>query len=107
MVGILDKFEVTKSNCKLCMLMACKNHEALYTRLVLERLKSSKPDFDRLGNDILEIQRLTRSGDKGPRNDKEVNLSSVDGNGTFSGKCFNWGKHVDSEPKNARDEKGT
>ena len=38
-VGLLNKFEVTKSNCELCMLMACKNHEALYTRLILDELK--------------------------------------------------------------------
>ncbi len=26
-VGIWDKYKVTKSNHKLCILMACKNHE--------------------------------------------------------------------------------
>ena len=106
MVGILDKFEVTKSNCKLCMLMACKNHEALYTRLVLERLKSSKPDFDRLGNDILEIQRLTRSTNKGCGNEKVVNLPSVDGHGTFSGNASIVEKLVGTGPKSAGKAKG-
>ena len=62
----MDKFKVTKSNRKLCMLMACKNHEALYVRLISDELKSSEPDFDRLCNDVSEIQRLTRSGDNVP-----------------------------------------
>ena len=47
-VGILDKFEVTKSDRKHCMLIACKNHETLYARLILHELKLSKPDFNRL-----------------------------------------------------------
>ena len=35
-VGVMDKFEVTKWNCKLCILMACKNPEASYAQLILE-----------------------------------------------------------------------
>ena len=35
---------------------------------------------------------LTRSGNKGRTGDKEVHLSSVDGEGTFKGKCRNCGK---------------
>ena len=60
--------------------------------VILDKLKSSKPDFNSLCYNISGIQRLTRSGNKGCGNVKEVGLSSVDGNGTFSGKCFNCGK---------------
>ncbi len=106
MVSILDKFEVTKFDCKLCMLIACKNHEASYTRLILDELNSSKPNFDRLCNDVSQIQRLARSGNTGHGDNKEVNLSSVDGNGTFSGKCFNCGKACGYWAKECRKCKG-
>ena len=106
MVGILDKFEVTKSDCNLCMLMAQKNNEASYARLVLDEFKLSKPDFNSLCNNVSEIQRLTRSGNKGCGNDKEVSLSSVDGNGTFSRKCFNCGKTCGYRAKECKKCKG-
>ncbi len=56
MVGVLDKYEVTKTDQELCMLMACKNHDTSYARLVLDELKSSSPNFDRLCSSISEIQ---------------------------------------------------
>ncbi len=105
-VSILYKFEVTKFNRELCMLIACKNHEALYARLILGELRLSKPDFDRLCNHVLEIQRLTKSGNKGCRNNKEVILSPVDGTGAFSGKCYNCGKACGYQAKECRKPKG-
>ena len=65
-----------------------KNQDALYVRLILDELKLN-PNFDKLCNDASEIQRLARSKNKGHMNEKEVNLSSVDGEGTFRGTCFN------------------
>ena len=61
-VIVMDKYEVTKTDHKLCMLMAWKNIDASYARLILAKLKSSSPDFDRLCNEISETQRLTQSG---------------------------------------------
>ena len=95
-----------KSKHKLCMLMACNNHESLYARLILDELKSSKPDFDRLCNEVSEIQRLTKSGNKGHGHDEKVNLSSVDGNGTLNSKCFNCGKACGYWAKECRKHKG-
>ena len=60
--------------------------------LILDELKSNSTDFDRLRNDVYEIKRLTQSGNHGLGGKKEVNLSSVEGNGTFCGKCKNCGK---------------
>lgn len=37
-VGVVDKFEVTKSDCKLCMLMVHNNQEASYTWLTVLNL---------------------------------------------------------------------
>ena len=91
-VGVLDKYEVTKTDHELIMLMAQKNHDTSYTRLILDELKSTSPHFDELCNSVSEIQRLTRSGNRGRTGDKEVHLSSVDGEGTFKGKCRNCGK---------------
>ena len=48
MAGVMDKSEVTKTDCKLCMLMAHKNNDTPYARLILYKLKSSSLDFDRL-----------------------------------------------------------
>ena len=61
-VGVLDKYEVTKTDHELCMLMARKNHDTSYARLILDKLKSRSPDFDGLCNSILEIQRVKESG---------------------------------------------
>ena len=105
-VGRLDNYKVAKSNRNLCMLMAQRNNEASYAGLILDELKSSKPDFNSLCNNLSEIQRLNRSGNKGRRNDKEVSLSSVDGNGTFSGKCFNCGKTCGYRAKECKKCKG-
>ena len=55
--------------------MAHKNQEALYVRVILDKLKLNNPDFDKLCNDVLEIQRLTKSRNKGHRHIKEVILS--------------------------------
>ena len=97
---------MTKSNHHLCMLMALKNNEASYARLILDELKSSEPDFDSLCNNVSAMQRPTRSGNKDPGNKKEVSLSSVDGNGTFSGKCFNCGKACGYQAKECKKCKG-
>jgi hypothetical protein len=91
-VGVMDKYEVTKTDHELCMLMAQKNNDASYARLILDELKSDSPNFDRLCNDISEIQRLMRSESTGYSNNKEVHLSSVGGKGLFKGKCRNCGK---------------
>ena len=36
-----------------------KNQDVSYARLILDELKSSSPDLDRLCNDVSEIQQLT------------------------------------------------
>ena len=61
MVGVMDKYEVVKTDRDLCMLIAGKNQDASSARLILDNLKSNSPDFDELCNDVSEIQRLTRS----------------------------------------------
>jgi hypothetical protein len=55
-VGILDKYEVTKTDHELCMLMACKNNATSYARLILDELKSNSPNFDDLCNSVSKIQ---------------------------------------------------
>ena len=55
----MDKYEVAKTDQELCMLMAWENQEVPYARLILNELKSNRPDFNRLCNDVSEIQRLT------------------------------------------------
>jgi hypothetical protein len=35
-VGVLDKYKVTKTDHELIMLMACKNHDTSYARLILD-----------------------------------------------------------------------
>jgi hypothetical protein len=52
MVSVMDKYEVSKTNHKLCMLMACKNKDATGVRLILDEFKSNSPDFDRLCNNV-------------------------------------------------------
>jgi hypothetical protein len=64
-VRVLDKFKVTKTDQELCMLMAWKNHDTSYARLILDKLKSSSPDFDGLCNSISEIRRLKKVGVRG------------------------------------------
>jgi hypothetical protein len=58
-VRVMDKYEVTNTDHKLCMLMACKNQEAVCVWLILEELKSHSPDFDKPCYDVSEIQPLT------------------------------------------------
>jgi len=70
-VSVMDKYEVGKTDRELCMLMAKKNQDASYARLILDELKLSSPDFDKLCNDASEIQRLARSGNKGHGHEKE------------------------------------
>ena len=66
--------------------------------MILDELKSSSPNFNGLCNSISEIQQLTKSGNKGRANEKEVHLSSVKGDGKFKGKCRNVAKYVDIRP---------
>ena len=74
--------------------------------LILEELKLNNPDFDKLCNNISEIQRLTKNGKKGHRHNKEINLSLVDGDGAFSRKCFNCKKACGYQAKEYRKHKG-
>jgi hypothetical protein len=92
MVRVLDKYKVTKTDQELCMLMPRKNHDTSYARLILDKLKSSSPNFDGLCNSILEIKRLTKSRSKGSTSEKEVHLAPVEYIGVFKGKCRNCGK---------------
>ena len=80
--------------------------QQLYARLILDELKSSSPDFDGLCNSISEIQRLTKSGNKGRANEKEVHLSSIKGNGSFKGKCRNCGKVCSYKAVDCKKRKG-
>ena len=48
MVGAMDKYEVMKTDRKLYMLMVWKNNDMPYAQLILNKLKTSSPDFDRL-----------------------------------------------------------
>ena len=66
----------------------------------------NNPDFDKLCNDVSKMQRLTKSGNKCCKNDKEVNLSSVDGNGIFCKICFNCGKASGYHAMGCRKRKG-
>ena len=61
-VGVLDKYDVTKTDHKLCMLMVGKSHNMSYVQLILDELKSTSPTFDNLCNGISEIQQLMKSG---------------------------------------------
>ena len=47
-VGVLDKYKVMKTDHELWMLMVQKNHDTSYARLILDKLKSDSPDFDKL-----------------------------------------------------------
>lgn len=42
-VSVLDKYEVTKMDHKLCMLVVHKNHDMSYAQLILDKLKSTSP----------------------------------------------------------------
>jgi hypothetical protein len=55
-VGVLDKYEVTKTDHKHCMLMARKNHDTSSTRLILDKLKSDSPYFDELKGQVSHIK---------------------------------------------------
>jgi hypothetical protein len=105
-VGVLDKCEVTKTDHELIMLMAQKNDDTSYTQLILDELKSTSPNFDELCNSVSKIQRLTRSRNRGHTCGKEVHLSSVDGEGTFKGKCRNCGKVCGFKAKECKKCKG-
>jgi hypothetical protein len=105
MVGVLDKYKVTKTDHKLIMFMARKNHDTSYAQLIVDKLKSDSPDFDELCNSVSEIQRLTRSGNRGCTGDNEVHLSSVDDKGTFKGKCMNCSKVCGFKAKECKTHK--
>jgi predicted transport protein len=77
-IKVMDKYVVMKTDRNLFMLMVQKNQEALYARLIMDECKSSSLDFVRLYNDMSEIQRLTRIGNKWHIHEKEVHLSSGD-----------------------------
>ena len=75
--------------------------------MILDELISNSPNLDKLCNDVSEIQRLTRSGNKGRGHEKEVNLSSVDGEGTFFvGNALIAEKSVGTGPKSAEVQRG-
>ena len=72
--------------------------------MILDELKSGSPNFDRLCNELSEIQRLTRSGNKGYVHEKEVHLSTVEGE--FQGKCRNCSKVCGYQAKECKRCKG-
>ncbi len=102
----MDKYDVTKNRSRIMHDNGLKNNNASYARLILDKLKSSSPDFDRLCNDISEIQRLTKSGGKSRHGDNEVHLSSVDDEGSLKGKCGNCGKVCEYKSKECKKRKG-
>jgi MinD superfamily P-loop ATPase len=53
-----------------------------------------------------EIQRLTQSRNKGYRHEKEVHLSSVEGDGRFCEKCRNCGKVCEYQAKECKKHEG-
>ena len=55
-IRVMDKYKVTKTDCDMCMLLARKNQDTMYAWLILEELKLSSPDFDRLCNEVSKIQ---------------------------------------------------
>ena len=72
----------------------------------MDELKSNSTNFDELCNSASEIQQLTRSGNKGHTGDKKVHISSIDGEGTFKGKCRNCGKVCGFKAKECKKHKG-
>jgi hypothetical protein len=58
---VMDKYKVSKTDQELCMLMACTNQDTSYVQLILDRLKSNSPNFDRMHNNLSEIQTLTQT----------------------------------------------
>ena len=53
-----------------------------------------------------QIQRLMKSGSKSRHGDKEVHLSSIEGEGSFKGKCGNCGKVCGFKSKECKKCKG-
>jgi len=64
-VGVIDKYKVTKSDQELCMLMASKNQDTQYARWILDKLKLNSPNFDRLCNNVSEIRDSSKARIKG------------------------------------------
>jgi hypothetical protein len=87
-------------------MLARKNHDTSYARLILDELKSSSTNFDGLCNSISEIQRLTKSRSKRSTGEKEVHLASVEGDGMFKGKCRDCGKVCGYKAVDCKKRKG-
>jgi hypothetical protein len=61
MSGIVNDFEVTKTNHKLCLFIECKNHKDSNEREILEGHKWCNPHFDRHSKIVHEIRKLNWS----------------------------------------------
>ena len=105
-VGVIDKYEVTKTNCQLCMLMVQKNNDVPYARLILDKLKSSSPDFDRLCNDVLEIQRLAKSGSNHVTGTMNCIFLPLKVKDCSKENVVTAARYVDSNQKSVRNTKG-
>ncbi len=105
-VGVMDRYKVMKTNCKLCMLMAWKNNDVPYARLILDELKSSSPDFDRLCNDISEIRSLTKSGVNHITRTRKCIFLPLKGKDRSKENAGTVARYVDSNQKSVRNAKG-
>lgn len=55
-VRVMDKYDVTKTEYKLCVLMALMTNDMSHAIFIPCELKSGCPNFDRLRNSASEIQ---------------------------------------------------
>jgi len=92
-VSVRARFNIHKSKMELVKLLVKKVSNALYAKMVIEHLKGTSHNLDKLCMDIGEIQRLIKqvSGNHNPTKakEKEFQLASTEGNINICGLCGN------------------
>lgn len=86
-------YSVTMTEEELCTLAAKKCRSAMYVKMILDHIRyahagMSTMDFEKIMDDITEIQRTSKSfGDDGRKQEKEVALNAVNDDGATKLKC--------------------
>jgi hypothetical protein len=81
-------YSVNMADLELCTLAGKKCHTSLYVKMILDHIKSGTVDFERIMDDITEIQRSAKSfGEEGKTREKELALNNVEGQGANKLKC--------------------
>lgn len=89
-INVSSRYSVMKSDKEMIKIMSKKVRNSTYSKMILDELKKTNPNFETLCEEITTVQRLQKSTPSGSeaKEEKEVHLTSNENKEkSFPGKC--------------------